>query len=179
MPTETISRHRGKNLPVTPWKRPALTPEDLKAKRQQVKARSQRRRQASLSLREVLRTRKPSLASGSGLPALQPEKPTPKAQVSQFTRDRLYSQALTHPAYEGMAPEDVRRYINQKLDQYIEDYPVWFGHLKADHKRELTDAQREHLRRMLERKKEIRAEIEKPYVKGSDPEPVKEEEVRP
>lgn len=99
----------------------------------------------------------------------KPEKAAPKAQVSQFTRDRLYNEALRHPAYEGMAPEDVRSYINQKIDEYITDYPVWFGHLKADQpKRDLTEKQRQHMQRMLERKKEIHAEVEKPYVKNED-----------
>ena len=96
----------------------------------------------------------------------------PKAQVSQTTRDRLFQEALRHPAYEGMEPDQIRAYVNAKIDEYLVSYPWYFGHLKADQpKRELTDAQREHLRRMLERKKEIQAEIEKPYVK--------EEEVRP
>ena len=59
-------------------------------------------------------------------------KTVPKAQVSQFTRDRLYNQALSHPAYEGMPPDDVRRYIDSKIDSYIASYPWCFGHLKKD-----------------------------------------------
>ena len=92
---------------------------------------------------------------------------TPKvqAQVSQFTRDRLYIDALIHPAYEGIEPDEIRTYINQKLDEYIAHHPVWFGHLAIDRpKKPLSDAQKQHLDRMRQRKVELQAEADAPYV---------------
>ncbi|MBX3325743.1 MAG: hypothetical protein U0223_11690 [Nitrospira sp.] len=97
-------------------------------------------------------------------------KTVPKAQVSQFTRDRLYNQALSHPAYEGMPPDDVRRYIDSKIDSYIASYPWCFGHLKKDRpKKPLSEAQLNAIEKMRQRKQDIQNEVDAPYVPDDMP----------
>lgn len=101
-----------------------------------------------------------------GRPPKSKHQPTLyRAQVSQATRDRLFNEALVDPAYEGMPAEEVRQYVNQKIDETIKDYPWWYGHLPMDQpKKPLSEAQRQHIERMNRRKIEIKEETDAPYV---------------
>ncbi|MBX3327421.1 MAG: hypothetical protein U0223_16845 [Nitrospira sp.] len=92
-------------------------------------------------------------------------KTYPTAQVSQFTRDRLFNEALQHPAYEGMPPDEVRIYINGKIDEHIASFPWWYGWLAKDQPRKpATEAQLKAVERMRARKREMQAEVDAPYV---------------
>lgn len=107
------------------------------------------------------------------------EKPKPKATVSQAsagaasqeTRDRLITDALQHPAFEGMELDAVAAFVNSKLDAYISKYPVWYGHLAKDRPRKpATEAQRAALEKARQRKAAIQHEVDAPY------DPAREEE---
>jgi hypothetical protein len=41
-------------------------------------------------------------------------RPLPVPQVSEETQQRLYVEAASHPAFEGMAPEDIKAFIDEK-----------------------------------------------------------------
>lgn len=55
----------------------------------------------------------------------------PRPTVSQETRERLYREAEEHPVFEGMVPENVREYIDWKLEQFLSKQPFWYGHTKT------------------------------------------------
>lgn len=87
------------------------------------------------------------------------------AKVSQATRDRLVSEALQSPAYEGMEPADVASFVNEKIDAYIANYPWWYGSLSTDRpKRERTEAQRMAFEKVRQRKAQIQEEVDAPYI---------------
>ncbi len=84
------------------------------------------------------------------------------AQVSQATRQRLISEAIQSPAFQGMEPAEVAAFVNQKIDAYC---PWWYGGLSTDRpKRERTEAQRMAFEKVRQRKAEIQQEVEAPYV---------------
>lgn len=66
-----------------------------------------------------------------------------KATLSQATRDRLLSAALsTFGVYDD--PDIIKSYLNEKIDAFLKRQPFWFG------RTEVADAQhRSNLRRYL------------------------------
>lgn len=61
------------------------------------------------------------------------QHPIPQPSVSKETRERLYQEALAYRGCEGMAQEDVRRWVDERLEAYLSKQPFWFGHTqKAD-----------------------------------------------
>lgn len=63
----------------------------------------------------------------------KPIQVRPQPSVSKETRERLYQEALAYRGCEGMAPEDVRQWVDERLEAYLSKQPFWFGHTqKAD-----------------------------------------------
>ncbi len=63
----------------------------------------------------------------------KPVQVRPQPRVSDETRERLYQEALAYRGCEGMAPEDVRQWVDERLEAYLSKQPFWFGHTqKAD-----------------------------------------------
>ncbi len=49
----------------------------------------------------------------------------PKARVSDATRERLYQEALAYPGCEGMAPGEVKAWVDSRINVVL---PFWHGH---------------------------------------------------
>lgn len=58
----------------------------------------------------------------------KPVQVRPQPRVSDETRERLYQEALAYRGCEGMAPEDVRQWVDERLEAYLSKQPFWFGH---------------------------------------------------
>lgn len=48
--------------------------------------------------------------------------------LPEADRQRIFAQALSSPCFEGMAEEQVRGFVEDKLRAYLEKQPWWFGH---------------------------------------------------
>lgn len=88
-----------------------------------------------------------------------------RACVSQAILDRLIAEAMIHPAFQGMGPDELRAYVNTRLDEFLRSYPRWSGNLPSDRpKKPASEAQREALAKARRRKAQIQSEAESPYV---------------
>lgn len=86
------------------------------------------------------------------------------ATIGQPTRDRLITEALEHPAYDGMAPEEVTAFVNARLNALVASCPWWYGGLLKDRpKQKATEAQLIALAKAREAKVEIQREADAPY----------------
>jgi hypothetical protein len=68
--------------------------------------------------------------SNKDKPRKRPRRPhpIPVPVVSQETREGLYAEARRHPVFEGMEPEHIREYINERLGIFLSKQPWWYGH---------------------------------------------------
>lgn len=88
-----------------------------------------------------------------------------EACVSQETIDRLMDEAGANPAFQGMEPDELKAYVKARLDEFLRPYPWWAGNLLCDRKKKpASEAQREALAKARQRKRDIQAEAEAPYV---------------
>lgn len=71
--------------------------------------------------------------------------------------ERLYQDALQHPAWKGWEPQDVRRSIENRLWSYLQRQPWWFGMDRP--KRPATGAQLASLAKA----RQARREQNEPY----------------
>lgn len=62
--------------------------------------------------------------------------------VSEATRQRLIAEATASPAFEGMSPEAIEDFIDDRLKAFLSSYPWWYGYLPKDKpKKAPTEAQ--------------------------------------
>jgi hypothetical protein len=54
--------------------------------------------------------------------------PVPVPIVGQQIRERLYAETSRHPAFKGMEPTGIRKYIEELLTVYLSKQPWWYGH---------------------------------------------------
>jgi hypothetical protein len=52
----------------------------------------------------------------------------PTGKISTTTRERLYLEAESSPAFYGMEREDIRLYIDTKINAFLSHQPWWYGH---------------------------------------------------
>lgn len=80
--------------------------------------------------------------------------------------ERLYQQAVTHPAFVLMSPAEIQRSLENRLWSIAAPQPLWWGCGPAD-RREATEAQREALEKARKRKLEIQQEADSHVPEGA------------
>jgi hypothetical protein len=49
----------------------------------------------------------------------------PAPEVSEKTRQRIYAEAASHPAFEGMELEDIKAFIDERLKTFLVKQTFW------------------------------------------------------
>lgn len=102
----------------------------------------------------------------------KPRVKRPYPRLMTTVKDRLIREALDSPKYDHLDLEQISNQVEQDaMSQGLTnrlDYPWWWRALPKDApKKPTTEAQREALAKARQRKAEIQAEADAPYVPAS------------